>query len=157
MTIELIVVGKTTQAEVEQLVALYGRRLTHYVRFSITYIADIRNAKNLSQAELRTAEGEQILRHITPTDRLVLLDEHGAEYRSIEFAQWLQRHLNSSLRRLVFVIGGAYGFSDAVYQRANEKISLSKMTFSHQIVRAIFAEQLYRGFSIINNEPYHHE
>lgn len=157
MIVDLIVVGKTTQAEVDALVAMYSRRLTHYVRFSITYIADIRNAKNLSQAELRTAEGEQILRQIVPTDRLVLLDEHGSEFRSVEFAAWLQRHLNSSLRRLVFVIGGAYGFSEAVYQRANEKISLSKMTFSHQIVRAIFAEQLYRGFSIINNEPYHHE
>ena len=157
MIVDLIVVGKTTQAEVDALVAMYSRRLTHYVRFSITYIADIRNAKNLSQAELRTAEGEQILRQIAPTDRLVLLDEHGSECRSVEFAAWLQRHLNSSLRRLVFVIGGAYGFSEAVYQRANEKISLSKMTFSHQIVRAIFAEQPYRGFSIINNEPYHHE
>lgn len=157
MIVDLIVVGKTTQAEVDALVAMYSRRLTHYVRFSITYIADIRNAKNLSQAELRTAEGEQILRQIAPADRLVLLDEHGVEFRSVEFAQWLQRNMNSSVRRLVFVIGGAYGFSDAVYQRANEKISLSKMTFSHQIVRAIFTEQLYRAFTIINNEPYHHK
>lgn len=143
--------------EVEALVTMYTKRLNHYVRFAITTIADIRNTKKLSEAEQKRLEGEAILRLINDSDHLMLLDEHGAEFRSIEFADMIQRRMSAGTKRLVFVIGGPYGFSDAVYQRANSKISLSKMTFSHQIVRAIFTEQLYRAFTILKNEPYHHE
>ena len=157
MNIELIVVGKTDMKEVEALVTMYTKRLNHYVRFAITTIADVRNTKKLSEAEQKRLEGEAILKLITDSDHLMLLDEHGAEYRSIEFADMLQRRMLSGTKRLVFVIGGPYGVSDAVYQRSNSKLSLSKMTFSHQIVRAIFTEQLYRAFTILKNEPYHHE
>lgn len=143
--------------EVEALVTMYTKRLNHYVRFAITTIADVRNTKKLSESEQKRLEGEAILKLINDSDHLMLLDEHGAEYRSIEFADMLQRRMLSGTKRLVFLIGGPYGFSDAVYQRANSKISLSKMTFSHQIVRAIFTEQLYRAFTILKNEPYHHE
>mgnify|MGYP003508968040 FL=1 len=157
MNIELIVVGKTDMKEVEALVAMYTKRLNHYVKFAITTLADVRNTKNLSAAEQKRMEGEAILRLVTDSDHLMLLDEHGLELRSIEFADLLQKRMSAGTRRLVFVIGGPYGFSDAVYQRANSKLSLSKMTFSHQIVRAIFTEQLYRAFTILKNEPYHHE
>ncbi len=157
MNIELIVVGKTDMREVEALVAMYTKRLNHYVRFAITTIADVRNTKKLSEAEQKRLEGEAILKLITDSDHLMLLDEHGLELRSLEFADMLQRRMLSGTKRLVFVIGGPYGFSDAIYQRANSKLSLSKMTFSHQIVRAIFTEQLYRAFTILKNEPYHHE
>lgn len=157
MNIDLVVVGKTDSAEVDALVAMYARRINFYAKFSITYLPDIRNTRKLTQSQQRTAEGEAILRQVGEGDFLVLLDEHGDEFRSVEFAAWLQKRMASGLRRLVLVIGGPYGFSDAVYARANGKISLSRMTFSHQIVRAIFAEQLYRAFTIINNEPYHHE
>ena len=153
----MIVVGKTDMREVEALVAMYTKRLNHYVRFAITTIADVRNTKKLSEAEQKRLEGEAILKLITDSDHLMLLDEHGLELRSLEFADMLQRRMLSGTKRLVFVIGGPYGFSDAIYQRANSKLSLSKMTFSHQIVRAIFTEQLYRAFTILKNEPYHHE
>jgi 23S rRNA (pseudouridine1915-N3)-methyltransferase len=157
VNIELIVVGKTDMREVEALVSMYTKRLNHYVRFAITTIADVRNTKKLSEAEQKRLEGEAILKLISESDHLMLLDEHGLELRSIEFAEMLQRRMLSGTKRLVFVIGGPYGFSDAIYQRANSKLSLSKMTFSHQIVRAIFTEQLYRAFTILKNEPYHHE
>lgn len=157
MNIELIVVGKTDSKEVAALVDMYLKRINFYNRFNITYIPDIRNAKNLSEAQQKSSEGEAILRLLDDSDRVVLLDEKGQEFRSIEYAEWLQKRMNSGVKRLVFIIGGPYGFSDAVYKRTNEKISLSKMTFSHQIIRAIFTEQLYRAFSIINNSPYHHE
>ena len=157
MNIELIVVGKTDMKEVEALVTMYTKRLNHYVKFAITTLADVRNTKNLSAAEQKRMEGEAILRLVTDSDHLMLLDEHGLELRSIEFADLLQKRMSAGTKRLVFVIGGPYGFSDAVYQRANSKLSLSKMTFSHQIVRAIFTEQLYRAFTILKGEPYHHE
>ena len=157
MNCELIVVGKTDMKEVEALVTMYTKRLNHYVRFAITTIADIRNTKKLSEAEQKRLEGEAILRLLSESDHVTLLDEHGAELRSIEFAELVQRRMSSGVKRLVFVIGGPYGFSDAVYARANSKLSLSKMTFSHQIVRAIFTAQLYRAFTILKNEPYHHE
>ena len=157
MNIELIVVGKTDMKEVEALVTMYTKRLNHYVKFAITTLADVRNTRKLSEAEQKRLEGEQILKLISDADHLMLLDEHGAELRSIEFADMLQRRMSAGTKRLVFVIGGPYGFSDAVYQRANSKLSLWKMTFSHQIVRAIFTEQLYRAFTILKNEPYHHE
>lgn len=157
MNIELIVVGKTDMKEVAALVDMYTKRINLYNKFNITYLPDIRNSKNLSEAQQKTAEGDAILRLIDDSDRVVLLDEKGAEFRSVEYAEWLQKRMNSGIKRLVFVIGGPYGFSEAVYARSNEKISLSKMTFSHQIIRAIFTEQLYRAFSIIHNSPYHHE
>ena len=157
MNIALIVVGKTDMKEVAALVDMYTKRINFYNKFNITYLPDIRNSKNLSEAQQKTAEGDAILRLIDDSDRVVLLDEKGAEFRSVEYAEWLQKRINSGIKRLVFVIGGPYGFSEAVYSRSNEKISLSKMTFSPQIIRAIFTEQLYRAFSIIHNSPYHHE
>ena len=157
MNVELIVVGKTDMKEVEALVAMYTKRINHYVRFAITTIADVRNTRKLSEAEQKRLEGEAILRLINDSDHVALLDEHGAELRSIEFADLMQRRMSSGVKRLVYIIGGPYGFSDAVYQRANSKLSLSKMTYSHQLVRAIFTEQLYRAFTILKNEPYHHE
>ena len=157
MNIELIVVGKTDMKEVEALISMYSKRLNHYVRFAITTLADVRNTKKLSEAEQKRLEGEAILRLMNDSDHVVLLDERGQELRSIEFADLVQRRMSAGTKRLLFVIGGPYGFSDAVYQRSNSKLSLSKMTFSHQIVRAIFTEQLYRAFTILKNEPYHHE
>ena len=157
MNVELIVVGKTDMKEVEALVAMYTKRINHYVRFAITTIADVRNTRKLSEAEQKRLEGEAILRLINDSDHVALLDEHGAELRSIEFAELMQRRMSSGVKRLVYIIGGPYGFSDAVYQRANSRLSLSKMTYSHQLVRAIFTEQLYRAFTILKNEPYHHE
>ena len=157
MNIELIVVGKTDSKEVSALVDMYTKRINFYNKFNITYIPDIRNSKNLSEAQQKSAEGEAILRLLDDSDRVVLLDDKGSEFRSVEYAEWLQKRMNSGVKRLVFIIGGPYGFSPEVYSRSNEKISLSKMTFSHQIIRAIFTEQLYRAFSIINNSPYHHE
>ncbi len=157
MSIDLIVVGKTDMREVESLVAMYAKRINFYCKFSITTLPDVKNTKSLSIKQQRTAEGEAILRQIGDGDYVMLLDEKGEEFRSLDFAQWLQKRLNSGIRRLVLVIGGPYGFSEEVYARANGKLSLSKMTFSHQIVRAIFTEQLYRAFAILHNEPYHHE
>ena len=157
MNIELIVVGKTDLKEVDALVSMYSKRLSHYIRFGITYLPDLRNTKNLSEAQQKSGEGEMILAALQPSDCVVLLDEGGKEFRSVAFAEWIERKMASGLRRLIFIIGGPYGFSEAVYGRADAKISLSQMTFSHQIVRAIFAEQLYRAFTIIRHEPYHHE
>ena len=157
MNIELIVVGKTDSKEVNALVENYTKRINFYNRFNITYIPDVKNTKSLSEAQQKTSEGEAIMRLLDPSDRVVLLDEKGTEFRSVEYADWLQKRLNSGVKRLVFIIGGPYGFSPEIYSRANEKISLSKMTFSHQIIRAIFTEQLYRAFSILHNSPYHHE
>ena len=157
MNIELIVVGKTDSKEVEALVSMYTRRLSHYVRFGITILPDLRNTKNLSEAQQKSGEGDMILASLNTSDFVVLLDEGGKEFRSVEYAEWIEKKMASGLRRLVFIIGGPYGFSEAVYKRADAKVSLSKMTFSHQIVRAIFTEQLYRAFTIIKGEPYHHE
>ncbi len=157
MNIELIVIGKTDSKEVQSLVEMYSKRVNHYCRFAITTLPDLRNTKSLTVKQQRTQEGEAILRQLTEGDYVVLLDERGEEMRSVEFAYWLQKRMNSGTRRLVLIIGGPYGFSEEVYARANHKLSLSRMTFSHQIVRAIFAEQIYRAFTILNNEPYHHE
>ena len=157
MNIELIVVGKTDSKEVEALVEMYAKRVNRYCRFSITTLADVRNTRNMSPSRQKQLEGEAILRMVGDGDCLTLMDERGSQYTSIEFSQWLQKRMLSGVKRLVLVIGGPYGFSDEVYARADQKISLSKMTFSHQIVRAICAEQLYRAFTILHNEPYHHE
>ena len=152
----LVLVGKTTDKHFQAGINDYVDRIGHYMPFELITIPELKNTKSLSQAQQKEREGQLILQHITPTDTLVLLDEHGNEYRSIQLAQWLQQR-QSTCRRLVFVIGGPYGFSEAVYQRANEKLSLSQLTFSHQMVRAILAEQIYRACAIIKGEPYHHE
>ncbi len=157
MNIELIVVGKTDSREVNALVEEYKGRIGHYTRFGITVIPDVKNTRSMSEAEQKRVEGEAILRLIQTSDYVALLDEKGLQPTSEEYAEWLQKRMASGCKRLVFIIGGPYGFSQEVYERANGKISLSKMTFSHQIVRAIFTEQLYRAFTIINNEPYHHK
>ncbi|CVI70833.1 MULTISPECIES: 23S rRNA (pseudouridine(1915)-N(3))-methyltransferase RlmH [unclassified Alistipes] len=157
MQIELIVIGKTDSKEIESLVALYARRVNRYCKFGITVLPDVRNTRSLTVKQQRTAEGEALVRQFSEGDFVALLDERGEEQRSVEFALWLQKRLNSGTKRLVVVIGGPYGFSDEVYARAHARLSLSRMTFSHQIVRAIFAEQLYRAFTILRNEPYHHE
>lgn len=157
MQIDLTVVGKTDSAEVAALTKLYVTRIARYVRMSVTELPDVRNSKNMSGESQKRAEGEAILRTIADDDLVVLLDDKGAQYTSLEFATWLQKRMNGAPRRLVFVVGGPYGFSKEVYKRASEQISLSRMTFSHQIIRPIFAEQLYRAFTILHNEPYHHE
>lgn len=157
MNIELIVVGKTDSREVEALVEMYSKRINRYCKFSVTTIADVRNTKNMASSRQKQLEGELILRQVCDGDYLVLMDERGSQYSSMEYADWLQKRMLSGVKRLLLVIGGPYGFSQEVYDRANGKISLSRMTFSHQIVRAIFAEQLYRAFTILHNEPYHHE
>lgn len=156
MKTELILVGKTVSKEFTKIIDDYRERITHYLPFSITVIPELKNTKSLSEEQQKTAEGELILKQIQTSDTVVLLDEHGREPRSIELASWLEKK-QLSVRRLVFVIGGPYGFSPAVYQRANEQLSLSRLTFSHQMVRAIFVEQLYRACTIIKGEPYHHE
>ncbi len=157
MTIELIVIGKTDSREVASLVEMYLKRVNHYCRMALTTLPDVKNTKSLSVKQQRTLEGDSVLRQLSEGDYVVLLDERGEEFRSVEFAYWLQKRMNSGIRRLVLVIGGPYGFSEELYARANYKLSLSQMTFSHQIVRALFAEQIYRAFTILNNEPYHHE
>ena len=157
MNIDLIMIGKTDSRPVEELIEMYRKRINFYVKFGVVTLPDPKNTKNLTPAEQKKVEGEMLLRQLAPCDYTVLLDERGDELRSTEFAGWLQKRMNSSLRRLCFVIGGPYGFSEAVYQRADCQISLSRMTFSHQLVRVLFTEQLYRGFTILNNEPYHHE
>lgn len=157
MTVELIVIGKTDSEEVAALVAMYARRVNRYCRFAVTVLPDVRNTRSMTARKQCAAEGEAILRQVSDGDCVVLLDERGEELRSVEFALWLQKRLSNTGKRLLFVIGGPYGFSDEVYARADGRLSLSRMTFSHQIVRAIFAEQLYRAFTILKNEPYHHE
>ena len=157
MNIELIVVGKTDSREVESLVEMYSKRINRYCKFAVTTIADVRNTKNMASSRQKQLEGELILRQVGEGDYLVLMDERGTQFTSMEYADWLQKRMLSGVKRLLLVIGGPYGFSQEVYDRANGKISLSRMTFSHQIVRAIFAEQLYRAFTILHNEPYHHE
>lgn len=152
----LLLVGKTTNKHFTACIDDYVSRIGHYMPFELQIVPELKNTKNLSQSQQKEREGELILRQIQETDHVVLLDEHGHEYRSIEFADWLQRR-SQTARRLLFVVGGPYGFSDAVYKRANERISLSKMTFSHQMVRLIFTEQIYRACTIIKGEPYHHE
>ena len=152
----LLQVGKTVNKHFVAGISDYAERIGHYMPFDIVTIPELRNTKNLTEEQQKTAEGDLILRQLQPTDHVVLLDEHGHEYRSIELASWLQQKQQTA-HRLIFVIGGPYGFSPAVYQRANEKISLSRLTFSHQMVRLVFTEQLYRACTIIKGEPYHHE
>lgn len=152
----LLLVGKTQNKNFQAGISDYSERITHYMPFEIKVIPELKNTRNLNEEQQKAREGELILKELQPTDTVVLMDEHGKELRSIELARWLQGKQAIS-RRLVFVIGGPYGFSPDVYARANEQLSLSKMTFSHQMVRLIMVEQLYRACTIIKGEPYHHE
>ncbi|MAZ71886.1 MAG: 23S rRNA (pseudouridine(1915)-N(3))-methyltransferase RlmH [Flavobacteriaceae bacterium] len=156
MKVTLLAIGKTDNKHLETLIKMYTKRLEHYVPFSMTLIPDIKKAKNLSEAQQKELEGSEILKKITPSDHLILLDEKGKTYSSESFAAFLQKKMNGGLKNLVFVIGGPYGFSPELYERAQGKVSLSAMTFSHQMVRLFVVEQLYRGFTILRNEPYHH-
>ncbi|MBR5198939.1 MAG: 23S rRNA (pseudouridine(1915)-N(3))-methyltransferase RlmH [Bacteroidales bacterium] len=157
MKITLLTVGKTDKDWVKQGMDIYISRLKHYIPFSVVEIPELKNVSSLTKDQIKTREGELILKNVRPTDDLILMDERGKQYTSVEFAKIIQDKISYTGKDMVYVIGGAYGFSDAVYQRANSKISLSKMTFSHQMVRAIFVEQLYRAFTIMKGEPYHHE
>ena len=157
MKITLLTVGKTDVKWVKEGLDLYVSRLSHYVQFSLVEIPELKNVSSFSQAQIKEKEGDLILAAIRPSDEVILLDEHGKEFRSVEFARFLEERMARSGRDMVFVIGGAYGFSQKVYERSDRKMSLSAMTFSHQMVRTIFAEQLYRAFTIIKGEPYHHE
>lgn len=152
----LILIGKTQNKHFVAGIDDYVERINHYMPFEIKVIPELKNTKSLTESQQKEKEGELLLKQLQPSDTLVLMDEHGTEHRSIELAEWLQNKQNTA-RRLVFAIGGPYGFSTEVYQRANEKISLSRMTFSHQMVRLIFTEQIYRACTIIKGEPYHHE
>lgn len=156
MKITLLAIGKTDHPDLISLIEEYVKRLQFYISFEMIILPDLKNSRNLSESLQKKAEGESILNAVIPSDFVVLLDEKGKSYSSESFADFLQKRMNSGLKNLVFVIGGPYGFSDEVYQRANGKISLSAMTFSHQMVRLFFIEQLYRGFTILRNEPYHH-
>jgi len=157
MKIKLLAIGKTDDKNLIQLIDTYKNRLQHYIKFELTIIPDIKNVKNLSEKQQKEKEGELILKQLQPTDQLILLDEKGKDFRSKEFANYLQKKMNSGIKQLVFVIGGPYGFSDTVYQKSQGKVSFSKMTFSHQMIRLFVVEQIYRGFTILKNEPYHHE
>jgi len=156
MKIKLIMIGKTTGDLYIDAIDDYTNRIKHYNNFSIHVIPGLKNTKKLSQEQQKQAEGELIIKELTAQDTVILMDERGKEYRSMEFAKWLENK-QLTAQNIVFVIGGPYGFSDSIYKRANEKISLSKMTFSHQMVRLIFVEQLYRACTIIKGESYHHE
>lgn len=157
MTIKLLAVGKTDSKPLQELITEYEKRLGHYVRFELETIPDIKKAKSLSEAQQMEKEGELILKKLSATDVLVLFDENGKQYSSVDFSKYLQKKMNSGIKQLVFAIGGPYGFSETLYQKSQGKISLSKMTFSHQMVRLFVVEQLYRAFTILRNEPYHHE
>lgn len=157
MKIKLLAIGKTDDKNLIQLINTYENRLKHYVKFELDIIPDIKNAKNLSEAQQKEKEGNLILSKLQPTDNLILLDDKGKQFTSIEFSKYLQKKMNAGLKQMVLVIGGPYGFSNDVYKKANGKISFSKMTFSHQMIRLFVVEQIYRGFTILRNEPYHHE
>lgn len=153
----VLAIGKTDEQWVQEALLKYSKRLQHYLPFEFEVITDLKNTKNLSEAQQKEKEGALILKKLNPTDKVVLLDEKGKEYRSVEFANHLQQQMNSGVKRLVFIIGGPYGFSPELYAKAQGKLALSKMTFSHQMIRPFFVEQLYRAMTILKNEPYHHE
>ena len=157
MNIRLLAIGKTDNKALQTLIDDYTKRLSFYVKFDLEIIPDIKNVKKLSEAQQKEKEGELILSKITPTDQLILLDENGKTFSSVGFSDFLQKKMNAGIKTLVFVIGGPYGFSETVYQKAQGKVSLSEMTFSHQMVRLFVIEQIYRGFTILRNEPYHHQ
>ena len=156
MTIKLLAIGKTDNQALLSLIEDYKKRLNFYIKFNFEIIPDLKKVKNLSEDQQKEKEGVLILKAINSADVVVLLDENGKQFDSIAFSSYLQKHMNSGKKQLVFVIGGPYGFSESVYKRAQGKLSLSKMTFSHQMVRLFIIEQIYRGFTILRNEPYHH-
>lgn len=157
MKATLLCIGKTDESFVKTGIENYVKRLKHYIHFDISIISDIKNVKHLTQEQQRVREGELILKQLSNSDFVVLLDERGAAFRSVEFASFLEQKMVGSVQHIVFIIGGPYGFSEEVYQRANQQLSLSKMTFSHQMVRLFFVEQFYRALTILRGEPYHHE
>lgn len=157
MRVNLLCIGKTSEAEIRNLISYYLKRLPKHLNFEIIEIADVKNAKNLSPELLKKEEGKQMLNFIDSSDCVILLDEKGKHYTSREFAGKIDFWMNSSQKKLIFVIGGAYGFSEEMYQRANEKISFSKMTFTHQMIRLFFVEQIYRACSILEGKPYHND
>ncbi len=157
MKISLLLIGKTNSKFLIDGIQEYVKRLSFYIPFSIKYLNDTKNTRKLSQEQQKQLEGKMILDSLEKSDYVVLLDEHGTEFTSIEFARHIEKKQSTVQRQLVFIVGGPYGFSDDVKKRANEKISMSKMTFSHEMIRLFFVEQLYRAMTIINNEPYHHE
>lgn len=157
MKIKLLVVGNTPKNYMAEGEAVFTTRIGKYIGFEKQEIPDLKNVKNLTKEQIKIEEGKLILQKLGATDFVVLLDEKGKEYRSVDFAQWLQNTFNQGPKHIVFIVGGPYGFSEEVYARAQQKIAFSKMTFSHQMIRLFFVEQLYRAFSILNNEPYHHE
>lgn len=157
MKIILLTIGKTDASYLADAIKEYQKRLEHYIPFEMQVIPDIKNNKSLTFEQQKEKEGELILKSLQAGDYLVLLDDKGKEYTSMKFAEYIERKTYTVSKRLIFTIGGPYGFSSAVYERANEKLTLSRMTFSHQMVRLIFLEQLYRAMTILNNEPYHHE
>lgn len=157
MKIKLLAIGKTDSEHLQQLIDGYIKRLGFYVSFEVKIIPDIKNSKSLSEIQQKEKEATQLLKQVDSSDHIILLDENGKNHSSIGFSEFLQKKMNSGIKQLVFIIGGPYGFSPEIYQRANGKLSLSSMTFSHQMVRLFFIEQLYRGFTILKNEPYHHQ
>jgi 23S rRNA (pseudouridine1915-N3)-methyltransferase len=156
MTIKLLAIGKTDNKQLQALIDDYQKRLGFYVKFKFEIIPDLKKIKNLSEEQQKQKEGELILNKLNATVVLILLDENGKQLDSVSFSEYLQKHMNSGIKQLLFVIGGPYGFSEDVYSKAHGKLSLSKMTFSHQMIRLFVIEQLYRGFTILKNEPYHH-
>jgi 23S rRNA (pseudouridine1915-N3)-methyltransferase len=157
MKICLLVIGKTDEAYLQKGIEIYLKRIPHYIQFGMKTIPDLKNSKNLSEEQQKEKEGELILQQLSSSDDVLLLDETGMETTSVDFARFLEKKMVSGSKRLVFVIGGPYGFSGSVYSRANGKLCLSRMTFSHQMVRLIFTEQLYRAMTILKGEPYHHQ
>ncbi|HXL00145.1 MAG TPA: 23S rRNA (pseudouridine(1915)-N(3))-methyltransferase RlmH [Dysgonamonadaceae bacterium] len=157
MKIILLSVGKVNDAAYNKLMNAYAKKLTHYIPFEIEIVPDIKHTKNLSEKEQKTLEGKQILKTLQQNDYVILLDAKGKEYTSPELTHNIEKKGLMGLKRLIFVVGGPYGFSEDMYNRADEKVSLSKMTFTHEMVRLVFMEQLYRAMTILNNEPYHHE
>ncbi|HMM18412.1 MAG: 23S rRNA (pseudouridine(1915)-N(3))-methyltransferase RlmH [Petrimonas sp.] len=157
MKVVLLSLGKTDEDFYAQAMEIFRKRLSHYLPFDMEFVPDVKNTKNLSEKEQKNLEGEALLNRIQQGDYVVLLDDKGNQYSSVEFSRFIEKKLYSVPKRLVFVVGGPYGFPDEVYRRANEKLSLSRMTFTHQMVRLVFVEQLYRAMTILNGEPYHHE
>ena len=157
MKIVLLTVGKTSQKNIKEEIILYSKRLSHYTDFKLEEIPSLKSSTKFNHSELKKSEGQLIIKYLNSSDYVVLLDENGKSYSSINFSKKIEKFMLNSFKRVVFVIGGAFGFSDELYSRCNEKVSLSNMTFSHQMVRLFFVEQLYRAFTIINNEKYHHQ
>ena len=157
MKIKLLAIGKTDDKNLSALIQTYQNRLQHYIKFEFEIIPDLKNAKNLSEAQQKEKEGELLLNKLQPTDQVLLLDDKGKDFTSMEFSKFLQKKMNSGIKTLVLIIGGPYGFSEAIYKKAQGKVSFSKMTFSHQMIRVFVVEQIYRAFTILKNEPYHHE